>query len=102
LDPNASALEETAPGSRTQAFGTGASETSGLIRQSATQNAMVGQGYKAGSVLTPPVATGNGMGTADRSRQLVGGGMLPSSNGMSSSTYEADRPFLSPNINAVS
>jgi hypothetical protein len=100
-DLNDPALEESAPGSRTMAFGTGVHETGGLISSAQAQNAVAGQGYHPTSVITPPVATGNGMSATDRGRQLVGGGMLPSSNGSSQSTYQAERPLLSPNMNAV-
>lgn len=43
--------------------------------------------------------TGNGMSTSDHQRQLVGGGMLPTSNGMSRSSYVKGRSLMSGVLN---
>lgn len=49
--------------------------------------------YTPHSVLDTIVKSPNGLGESDADRLLVGGGMLPSSNGRSAST-ESKRRFL--------
>lgn len=42
----------------------------------------------------------NGLGQSDASRRLIGGGLLATTNGMASDTYQVKRPFMSTTIGA--
>lgn len=90
--------------SRQQAFNQGYSGNpsdlaSSLNSDSQRQNDLVPKQFQAHSVLQQYIPSANGMAQSDASRRLVGGGMLPSSNGSSASTYEADRPLQSNRLN---
>jgi hypothetical protein len=83
---------------RNQAFGQGAQESSGLEQQAQAYNALVPRSFQPTSVLHQIIRSPNGLGPSDAPRQLYGGAMLPTTNGMSTSTYERARPFMSPNM----
>lgn len=53
-------------------------------------------GYRPKSVLDNLRPSGTGLAESDRSRLLAGGGMLPSSNGSSESTYQRSSWLTSP------
>jgi hypothetical protein len=69
--------------SRSEEFGQGMS----TVQQNAPKS------FVQTSVLQPYMDSANGMAAGDASRRLIGGGMLPSQNGVSAATYEAERPM---------
>lgn len=90
---------------RTQAFGQGVQGTpedvaSSLNADSQRQNDLVPKSFQAHSVLQQYIPSPNGLGETDVNRRLVGGGMLPTANGMSASTYAAERPITNTTLNA--
>jgi hypothetical protein len=84
---------------RTDEFNAG---TTSIDQNSSAYNDSVPHDFKATSVLQPYIQSANGMASSDGSRRLVGGGMLPSANGVSQSTYEAERPITNNRISATS
>ncbi len=48
------------------------------------------------SILHPVMTSDNGYSQKDASRRLLGGGMLPSPNGISADTYKRRQPLYSP------
>jgi hypothetical protein len=88
---------------RTQSFSDGASgagpTASSLETDSAHQNDLVPHQFQAHSVLQQYIQSGNGMSAQDASRRLVGGGTLPSPNGIAMDTYEASRPLQTNRLN---
>lgn len=85
---------------RTESFmhgvnGTPQAVASSLDEESAQFNAQVPHGYQQTSVLQQvPGMSGNGMSDADFQRKIPGGPMLPSSNGMSSGSYDQSRYMM--------
>ncbi len=67
--------------SRTRSFGNGIA----AARTPNTTTAL--RGYRPRSVLDSVVSSGIGLSTVDRGRMLTGDRMLPTSNGMSTTTY---------------
>lgn len=65
--------------------------TPSLQRSSAVQNAQAPHVFTPTSVLQQYIASPNGLSTRDGERRLLGGGMLPTSNGMSEPTTQAAR-----------
>ena len=88
-----------APTSRTTAFSEGASP--GTLEASARENAATPHTFTPTSVLQPYINSPNGLGTKDASRMLVGGGLMPSSNGSAEDTWEKARPIRSNRLSAV-
>lgn len=54
------------------------------------------RGFKPDSVLHPIMLSDNGFSEKDANRRLLGGGMLPSDNGIAADTYRKKQPLLSP------
>lgn len=76
--------------------------TSSIDQNSSAYNSEVPHDFRATSVLQPYIQSANGMASSDAPRRLVGGGMLPSANGVSPATYEAERPITNNRISATS
>ena len=81
--------------SRTEAFGQGAVAGHPLASVAAQYNAQVPHNFMPDSVLQRVLPSGIGSSAQDRARMTLGGGFLPTQNGMSAGTYERARPFQS-------
>jgi hypothetical protein len=84
---------------RISAFGDGIYPPS-LQEKAAELNARQPRAFEPVSSLHQVIQSPNGMSAQDAPRRLLGGSMLPSSDGMSASTYEQKRPFLNPVMSA--
>lgn len=79
--------------------GRGVGLTPGLQSASAMQNAQAPHLFTPTSVLQQYIASPNGMSPRDSDRRLLGGGFLPTQNGMSEATTEASRMITSKYMN---
>ena len=77
----------------------GAGSTPGLQRASNQQNAEAPHVFTPISVLHQYIASPNGMSVRDSDRRLLGGGMLPTSNGMSPETTDVARMITNKYMN---
>lgn len=73
--------------------------TPSLQQSSAMQNAQAPHQFTPTSVLQQYIASPNGMSGRDSERRLLGGGFLPTSNGMSDPTTTAARMITSKYMN---
>lgn len=79
--------------------GRGVGLTPGLEASSAMQNAQAPHQFTPTSVLQQYIASPNGMSARDSDRRLLGGGMLPTTNGFSDPSAEAARMITSKYMN---
>lgn len=95
--------------SRSDAFGegySGGSAYSGysptapapLAQYQAQYNSMVPKTFQPNGTNMQIAASGNGRSKTDAARMTLGGTAIPTTNGMSAQTYEAKRPFMSPDL----
>jgi len=75
------------------ADGRGPEETPSLQQASALWSQAAHGGYRARSVLGQLHLSANGSSARDAARQLADGSFLPTTNGSSDSTNEADTPL---------
>jgi hypothetical protein len=106
--------QETQPSpvqSRTQAFGEGHQGYGSPALQQSEEKDNAEAPHSFGGVVPAfhpsglnmqVMPSGDGSSEQDKSRILLGGGYLPTSNGSSESSYQNRRPFLSPTIGGVS
>jgi len=82
---------------RLAAFGGGATGGNGSAPPPDTMQDQVSRSFQANSVLQLPNVerTGNAMSPKDQTRILYGGGLAPTSNGMSESTHTEAAPLMS-------
>lgn len=91
--------------SRSQSFnqGTGGnpvvSSPASLQDAQRRANMQIPVAFTPSSPLHQIIHSPNGSSAVDAQRQLIGGGQLPTANGMASNTYEQRRPFMSPTMN---
>jgi hypothetical protein len=69
-----------------------------LAQYQAQYNSMVPKTFQPNGTNMQIAASANGRSPADAERMTIGGSAIPTSNGMSKSTYTAKRPFMSPDL----
>jgi hypothetical protein len=101
--------EEQVPafGSRSESFHTGAGTTPRAPasleadQQKDASEDPDESGFRPNGTNMQLIASGDGNSDKDQERRLMGGGYLPALNGISSSSYQQTRPFLSTSINGA-
>jgi hypothetical protein len=93
--------------SRTEAFGqghmgAGAVPSPGLEAQQQRGEQATQRSWQAQGVNQQVMRSSNGIAADNADRMLLGGGMLPSLDGISAGSFSARRPFMSSTIGGVS
>jgi hypothetical protein len=57
------------------------------------------QGFRPNGVNMQLIASGDGNSDKDQERRLMGGGYLAAQNGISATSYQQTRPFMSTSLN---
>jgi hypothetical protein len=89
--------------SRTAAFGQGSVHSSPGLEQDEEKDDQGPKSFTANGANMQYARSGNAVADDNQSRILVGGNgmaMLPSLNGISATSYEQKRPYLSTNISS--
>jgi hypothetical protein len=105
--------EETQPAefsspvqSRTEAFsqghqGAGAAPSPGLQAQQERGEQATPRQWAPTGTNQQVMRSGNGIAADNQDRMLLGGGMLPSLDGVSAGSWAARRPFMSPTLSGA-